>query len=59
MDKALRDKFIAGILNTKIQGELMNSADDSTFEQAVEKAKILEQIEDDLAKMKLHKRWND
>lgn len=52
LDKALRDKFIAGITNTKIQGELMNSDDNSTFEQAVAKAKVLEQIEEDMAKMK-------
>lgn len=50
---ALRDKFIAGISNTKIQGELMNSDDNSTFEQAVAKAKVLEQIEEDMTKMKV------
>lgn len=53
LDKALRDKFIAGITNAKIQGELMNSEDNSTFEQAVAKAKVLEQIEEDMAKMKV------
>lgn len=53
LDKALRDKFIAGVTNTKIQGELMNSEDNSSFEQAVAKAKVLEQIEEDMAKMKI------
>nr|XP_019539330.2 uncharacterized protein LOC109410246 [Aedes albopictus] len=53
LDKALRDKFIAGIASAKIQGELMNSDDNSTFEQAVAKAKVLEQIEEDMTKMKV------
>nr|XP_019559166.2 uncharacterized protein LOC109427935 [Aedes albopictus] len=53
LDKALRDKFIAGIASAKIQGELMNSDDNSTFEQAVVKAKVLEQIEEDMTKMKV------
>lgn len=52
LDKALRDKFIAGLRNAKIQGELLNSDDDTTFERAVSKAKNLEQIEADLVKMK-------
>lgn len=52
LDKALRDKFIAGLRNAKIQGELMNSADETTFDEAVTKAKNLEQIEADQTKMK-------
>lgn len=52
LDKALRDKFIAGLRNAKIQGELMNSADEMTFDEAVTKAKNLEQIESDQMKMK-------
>ncbi|XP_038115212.1 uncharacterized protein LOC6038259 [Culex quinquefasciatus] len=52
LDKALRDKFVAGIVSPKIQGELMNSTDDMTFEQAVDKAKVLEQIELDVMTMK-------
>ncbi|XP_062710422.1 uncharacterized protein LOC134288719 [Aedes albopictus] len=52
LDKALRDKFIAGLRNAKIQGELMNSEDGTTFDQAVTKAKNLEQIDEDLVRMK-------
>lgn len=52
LDMALRDKFVAGIASSKIQGELMNSPDDMTFEQVVEKAKVLEQIELDVVNMK-------
>lgn len=52
LDMALRDKFVAGIVSSKIQGELMNSPDDMTFEQVVEKAKVLEQIELDVMDMK-------
>lgn len=52
LDKALRDKFIAGLRNAKIQGELMNSEEGTTFDQAVTKAKNLEQIDEDLVRMK-------
>nr|XP_029715866.1 uncharacterized protein LOC115259430 [Aedes albopictus] len=48
LDKALRDKFIAGLWNAKIQGELMNCEDGTTFDQAVTKAKNLAQIDEDL-----------
>ncbi|XP_055522540.1 uncharacterized protein LOC129716727 [Wyeomyia smithii] len=52
LDKALRDKFIAGLSNAKIQGDLLNSSDDTTFEKAVTVAENLEQIEADMMKMK-------
>ncbi|XP_053698852.1 uncharacterized protein LOC128745803 [Sabethes cyaneus] len=52
LDKALRDKFIAGLQSAKIQGELMNCADETSFDEAVSKGKNLEQIEADMAKMK-------
>lgn len=52
LDAALRDKFIAGLRNPKIQAELMTSADDTKFDEAVTKAKNLEQIEEDQQKMK-------
>ncbi|XP_055584928.1 uncharacterized protein K02A2.6-like [Uranotaenia lowii] len=51
LDTGLRNKFIAGIENKKIKGELMNSADEMTFDQAVAKAKVLEQIEEDMVRM--------
>ncbi|KAL1377748.1 hypothetical protein pipiens_016048 [Culex pipiens pipiens] len=52
LDAALRDKFIAGLRNAKIQAELMNSPDNTKFDEAVTKAKNLEQIEEDQQKMK-------
>ncbi|XP_053692318.1 uncharacterized protein LOC128740776 [Sabethes cyaneus] len=59
LDNALRDKFIAGLWNAKIQGELLNSTDDTTFEKAVTVAKNLEQIEADMMKMKTRQEYTN
>ncbi|XP_038106411.1 paraneoplastic antigen Ma3 homolog [Culex quinquefasciatus] len=57
LDAALRDKFIAGLRNAKIQAELMNSPDNTRFDEAVTKAKNLEQIEEDQQKMKAKQQY--
>lgn len=44
---APRNKFIADHRNTKIQEELLNSEDDTTFDQTVSKSNNLEQIDED------------
>ncbi|KAL1376483.1 hypothetical protein pipiens_016870 [Culex pipiens pipiens] len=57
LDAALRDKFIAGLRNAKIQAELMNSHDNTKFDDAVTKAKNLEQIEEEQQKMKAKQQY--
>ena len=56
-DERLRDRFIAGINDTKMLGSLLLlPADSLTFERVVEKAATLEKIRDDATKMVKHDR---
>ena len=53
-DRALRDKFVAGLLNLDIQRDIMSSESVKTFEEAVHRAKTLEKVQ--VEQSKIHSR---
>ena len=51
-DRLLRDIFISGLQSSKIMSTLISNCEDQTFHQCVEKAKIVEQINQDVEDIK-------
>ena len=49
LDRLLRDVFIAGISSSHVLGSVLQTADKLTFPEAVEKAKLVQQVREDAA----------
>ena len=49
LDRLLRDVFVSGLRNVKIMSRLIHEAETKTFHEMIEKAKILEQLQLDIA----------
>ena len=48
-DRMLRDAFVSGLNNTKIMSSLIHEAESKKFNELVEKAKLFEQLQIDIA----------
>ena len=58
-DRLLRDTFVAGIRCSKILSSLLQDCEKKTFNEVVEKAKLLEQIRIDAEDIKSDPRGNN
>ena len=58
LDRLLRDVFVAGLNSAPVLSSVMQSADSMSFNEAIEKAKFVQQIREDTADMQSTARVN-